>query len=47
MTYSHNMQEPLPDRPKPVSALTPTGERKEMTTNGALTGIVVGLVHEP
>ena len=42
MTYSHTMQEPLPDRPKPVSALTPAGGRKEMTMNHALPGIVVG-----
>jgi hypothetical protein len=42
MTYSHTMQEPLPDCPTPVSALTPAGERKEMTTNRAMPGIVVG-----
>ena len=42
MTHSHTMQEPLPDRPTPVSALTPAGGRKEMTRNRALHGIVVG-----
>ena len=42
MTYSHTMQEPLPDSPTPVSALTPAGGRKEMTINRASPGIVVG-----
>jgi hypothetical protein len=37
------MQEPLPDRPTPVSALKPAGERKEMTRNLVTRGIVVGL----
>jgi hypothetical protein len=42
MPYSHTMQEPLLGRPMPVSALTPAGERKEMTKNRATHGIVVG-----
>ncbi len=42
MTYSNTMQEPLPAHPASVSALTPAGGRKEMTTNGAAYGIVVG-----
>ena len=44
MTNSHTMQEPLPDRPTPVSALKPAGERKEMTMNRGSYGIVVGFV---
>ena len=47
MTHSHTMQEPLLGRPMPVSALTPAGERKEMTTNGAAHGIVVGFAGQP
>ena len=47
MTYTHTMQEPLLDPPTPVSALKPAGERKEMTTNGAAHGIVVGFAHQP
>jgi hypothetical protein len=42
MTHSHTMQEPLPARPASVSALTPASGRKEMTTNRAAHGIVVG-----
>ncbi len=42
MPYSHTMQEQLLGRPTPVSALTPAGERKEMTRNRATRGIVVG-----
>jgi hypothetical protein len=42
VTHSHTMQEPLPDRPTPVSALTPAGGRKEMTMNSASPGILVG-----
>ena len=42
MTHSHTMQELLPDRPAPVSALTLEGGRKEVTMNRALPGIVVG-----
>ena len=47
MTHSHTMQEPLLDRPASVSALTPAGGRKEMTTNGAAHGIVVGFACQP
>jgi hypothetical protein len=47
MTYSHTMQEPLLDRPTSVSALAPTGERKEVTKNHALHGIVVGFACQP
>ena len=42
MPYSYTMQEPLLGRPKPVSALTPAGGRKEMTMTRATPGIVVG-----
>ena len=42
VTHSHTMQEPLPSRPMPVSALAPADERKEMMTNGAKPGIIVG-----
>ena len=45
MTHLHTMQEPLPDPPTPVSALTQGGGREEMTTNGAAHGIVVGFAH--
>jgi len=47
MTDPNIMQGPLPDRPTPVSALTPAGGRKEMTTNGAAHGIVVGFACQP
>ena len=47
MTYSHTMQEPLPHGPTPVPALTPAGERKEMTKNRAGHGIVVGFTRQP
>ena len=47
MTHSHTMQEPLPYRPTSVSALMPAGKRKEMTTNGAAHGIVVGFARQP
>ncbi len=46
MTHSHTMQEPLLARAKPVSALTQGGGRKEMTTNGAAPGIVVGFARQ-
>jgi hypothetical protein len=44
---THTMQEPLPDRPASVSALTPAGERKEMTMNRATPGIIVGFAGLP
>ena len=47
MTPSHTMQEPLPDRPKPVSALTLAGGRKEVPTNRASHAIVVGFACQP
>jgi hypothetical protein len=47
MTHSHTMQGTLPDRPASVSALTPAGERKEMTMNRATHGIVVGFAGLP
>ena len=47
MTHSHTMQEPLPARPASVSALTPAGERKEMTAIRASHAIVVGFACQP
>jgi hypothetical protein len=47
MTHSHTMQETLPSRPTPVSALTPAGERKEMTAIRASHAIVVGFACQP
>jgi hypothetical protein len=41
------MQEPLPDRPMPVSALKPADERNEMTAIRATPGIVVGFAGQP
>lgn len=47
MSYAHTMQELLRDRPTPVSALALAGKRKEMPTNRALHGIVVGFAGQP
>jgi hypothetical protein len=47
ITYTHTMQETLPDRPKPVSALTPAGGRKQMTRNRVTPKIVVGFEGQP
>lgn len=47
MTHSHTMQEPLPDRATPVSALIPADECKEMTMTDALHGIIVGFASQP
>ena len=46
MTNTHTMQEPLPDRPTPVSALQPAGECKEITINHTLPVIVVCLLRQ-
>jgi hypothetical protein len=42
MTHSHTMQEPLPDRPASVFALTTAGECKEGPVRHPTHGIVVG-----
>lgn len=47
MTYSHTMQELLPDRPTHVSALALAGERKEIMMSHAMPEIVVGFAGQP
>jgi hypothetical protein len=47
MTDPHIMQVHIAGRPAPVSALSPAGERKEVTINRATPGIVLGFAREP